>query len=223
MRRGRPWPTRIQREHVYWHELRSPIGTLISLLDVAADAYAQDVPPELLDLLQRARRQAYRLSEMAAAAHDMERLRWGALSIRKQPLELPQALQQAVSAVAAAAEKRGVALEVRPAAPLVVMSDAVLLGRCLECLLRASVEASVPGGAVAVEIALADEKTTVRAHIAKPANPEGLAVAFTLESALGIRGGTALGLHEVKLLVEAMGGAVAVNECALELCLPRGA
>jgi signal transduction histidine kinase len=209
----------IQREHVYWHELRAPIGTLITLLDVASQGFAGEAPPELVDLLQRAKRQADRLAEMVAAAHDMERLRWGALVVRKEPVDLAAAVHVAAAAVETAAKTRGVTVDVRPAPPLPLTGDPLLLGRCLECLLRAAIEASTRGGTVTVEALSREGLAVASAQVGAPVSQEALGAAFTEKSALGIRGGTGLGLHEAKLLVEAMGGSVASEAQRLELRL----
>lgn len=209
-----------QRDHVYWHELRSPVGTLVTLLDVASQT--EGAPAELVDLLQRAKRQADRLAGMVAAAHDMERLKWGALVVHRDPLDLGAALRQAASTVEAAAKTRGVSLEVKPSAPLPLESDAVQLPRCLEVLLRAAVEASTRQGQVTAEVLARGDLAVARAEVARPVDAAALSQAFARESALGLRGGTALGLFEVKQLVEAMGGTAASEGLALELRLPRG-
>jgi signal transduction histidine kinase len=210
--------TSTQREH----ELRSPLGTLVTLLDVMSQGFAGEAPPELRDLIERAKRQADRMMEMLAAAHDMERLRWGALAIRPQRVDLGGALRAAMAAVDPAAQVRGVAVEVTQSesGEIPVQADPTLLARCLDTLVRAAVEASTRGGRVALDLAARDGRGVVAARVEAPAKPEALAGAFAQESSLGIRGGTGLGLHEVKLLAEAMGGSAAGAGPALELSLP---
>jgi len=211
-----------QRERVYWHELRAPIGTLVTLLDVACQGYAGEAPAELVDLLQRAKRQADRLAEMVAAAHDLARLRRGELAVRREPVDLAAATQAALDAVDAAARARGVLLELRAPAPVAATCDSVLLRRSLECLLRAAIEGSKKGSAVTVtvEVLAREGLAAARAELSEPASPQGLAAAFTDQCALGIRGGTGLGLLEAKLLVEAMGGSAQGAERSLEVRLP---
>jgi len=208
------------RQHVYWHELRSPVGTLVTLLDVMSQGFAGEAPAELQDLLERAKRQADRLSGMLAAAHDLERLRWGTLAVRREPVDLAGALRAAATVVEPAAKTRAVALEVKASEPVQVAADPALLPRCLEGLLRGAIEASVRGGSVSVELARVEGLATVTARIAAPMDAAALAQAFTEESALGIRGGSGLGLYEVKLLVEAMGGSAGTRDGALSVGLP---
>ena len=209
-----------QREHVFWHELRSPAGTLFTLLDVMAQGFAGEAPPALVDLIERARRQAGRLNAMIAAAHDVERLRWGTLVVRREPVDLAAAVAAAVALVEPAAQTRDVRLERFPGPALPVASDPVLLDRCLDTLLRAAIEASARGGSVAIELIRREGSAAVAARVGTPAKAEGLAVAFTQDSSLGIRGGSGLGLYEIKLLVEAMGGSASSEGGVLELRLP---
>lgn len=208
------------RDHVYWHELRSPVGTLVTLLDVMAQGAAGEAPPELRDLIERAKRQADRLSAMLAAAHDLERLRWGTLSVRREPVDLAGAVRASADAVEPAAKTRGVVLDLQTSDAVQVLADPTLLGRCLEGLLRGAIEASTRGGRVAVALSRRDDVAEVAARIASPVDLAALGAAFSQESALGIRGGIGVGLYEVKLLAEAMSGSVGSEAGALALRLP---
>lgn len=189
------------REHVFWHEVRSPAGTLATLLDVMNQGFAGEAPEGMRDLLARAVRQSARLTAMIAAAHDLIRLKNGRLVVRREPVDLARAAREAAALAAPAAAAKALRLTL-PEGACPVVADPALVGRCAETLLRAAIDGSAKSGVVAVSAA----RGALEARVEEPTSLAALAEAFSAESSLGLRGGLGIGLFEARLLVEAMGG-----------------
>ncbi|MBI5543663.1 MAG: HAMP domain-containing histidine kinase [Deltaproteobacteria bacterium] len=210
------------RERIFWHELKSPVGTLLTLLDVMADGLAGEVPEGLRDLLVRARRQAVRSSNMIAAAHDLARLRDGKLTFKREPVDLAAATRLAAQDAQTAAAAKALRLELAPEpACLNVWADPVQLARCLQPLMRAAIEASARDKAIRVEIASTANQAVLTVALETLSAPNVLVEAFGPDSVLGLRGGLAIGLPDAQLLAAAMGGnAEVVGERLLRLTMP---
>jgi signal transduction histidine kinase len=216
-----------QRRLVFWHEIQSPAATLQTLLEVLCDGSAGELPEAARDLVERARRQAGRVTEMMACAHDVERLQAGRLTLADVPIDLQAALKAAVSRVEEAAKAKQVKIELREGAARETHADPVQTDRCLSVLARAAVECAQRGSSVVAEAVCADGGgTSVVLRVETITSKDKLDAALGPSCSLGLRGGTGIGLHEARLLTEAMGGRanVAINGdgASLELWLPAG-
>jgi signal transduction histidine kinase len=213
------------RRLVFWHELRSPAATLQTLLEVLGDGSAGELPEAARDLVERARRQASRVTEMMACAHDVERLQAGRLTLADAPVDLQAALKAALAGVEEAAKAKQVKIELLGDAPRETRADPVQTARCLQALARAAVECAQRGSSVVAEAVRAEGGgTSVTLRIEAIASKEKLDDAFGPTGPLGLRGGTGIGLHEARLLAEAMGGRARVSiedsRATLELWFP---
>ncbi|HEY3450503.1 MAG TPA: PAS domain-containing sensor histidine kinase [Myxococcales bacterium] len=206
-------------ELVVWHDLKSPVAAIQSLLGAVMGDLAGPLNPDQRDLVGRAKVQAGRMQELIATTLDLEKLKAKKLQLDLQEVELFAVVRSAFQTLGSAASALGLKLSllagVRPATEsdrLALQLDPIHLQRCVDNLLKNAIEASPRGGEVAVRIAGA-EADGVGARLSvrnggKPIPADVRATLFHPFGTYGKRGGTGLGLYGVKLLVEAMGGTV---------------
>ncbi len=211
-----------QRRRVFWHELRSPVATIATLLEVL-DA-AGPLTPEQRDLLERARRQAARAVEFLGSAQDAEKLASGRLALASGEVDLATLLQAALVDPPSARAK-ALRLEAPELArPVLARADPVQARRCVETLVRAAVESSHREGSVTAQVSGREGLAVLRVEVHRATDAAQAAAEGTGPSSpLGLRGG-GIGLYEARLLVEAMGGSLRLaaegDTLSLELEFP---
>lgn len=193
------------------HELRNPLGVMVSVLDMARRTPPGDPAwPGLLDLMDR---QASTLTRLADDLMDATRTQVGKLVLHIEPLDLCEVARQAVDPMRPRFERKGVALDlVVPDAALRLQADATRLLQILTNLLDNALKYTPAGGQVVV-------KATVEANDAMlRVKDTGVGIApemlprifdfFTQEERARelSRGGLGIGLALVKELTEAHGG-----------------
>lgn len=201
---------------VIWHDLKSPLGVVINVLELVLGGAAGEPDPRQRNLLERALRQGQRMQELIATSLDIEKLRARKVAVDLEPVDLVAAVRASLDDHAAAAQAKRVSVALRlgdrPAGAgdtLPWELDPLHLRRCTDNLVKNAIEASPDGGEVRAIVARAEEGATVRVENGGPPLPaEVRATLFHPFGSYGKRGGTGLGLYGVKLLVEAMGGAV---------------
>lgn len=203
-------------ELVVWHDLKSPVAAIQSLLGLVLGEVAGPLTADQRDLVGRATAQAVRMQELIATTLDLEKLKAKKLQLDLQDVELFAAARSSFQTLGSAAAARELRLALfaadRPAADSdeqVLRLDPVHLQRCVDNLVKNAIEASPRGGEVTVRVSQADGavRLSVR-NGGKPIPPDVKATLFHPFGTYGKRGGTGLGLYGVKMLVEAMGGAV---------------
>lgn len=219
---------------VVWHDLRSPLGVMLNVLDLVLGGAAGETTPRQRDLLERALRQGQRMQEIIATSLDLEKLRARKPVVDREPVDLVAAVREVLADQEALARNREVSTLLRfgprPARDddrLEWELDPLHLQRCLDNLVKNALEASPRGGAVTATVAGSPEDLRIRVENGGPPLPaEVRATLFHPFGTYGKRGGTGLGLYGVKLLVEAMGGTVRFESdetgTAFEMVFPRG-
>ncbi|MBI5546212.1 MAG: HAMP domain-containing histidine kinase, partial [Deltaproteobacteria bacterium] len=206
-------------ELTVWHDLRSPLAVMRSTLDLLAMGIPGPLTANQKDLLERGRRQAVRMADLIATTLDLEKLRQRKLQLDLQEADLFAAVTSTFQNLAAQATSSSVTLELhageRPAVAedrLLCRLDPLHAQRCVDNLVKNAIEASPRGEAVRVTIEPrgAMARLSVR-NGGAPIPPHVRATLFHPFGTYGKRGGTGLGLYGVKLLAEAMGGAVACD------------
>ena len=197
------------------HELRSPLNVILGYTEMLRDGAMGAVSPEQAGALDRTHRQALALLEMITALLDLNRLEAGRLPVEGVPVVVEELLDELVEQIPDGWRRSGVALRVEAAAGLpVIVTDPGKLKTVLRNLVHNAL------------------KFTDRGHVAVAAVPDGDdAVAFLVEdTGCGIPeealpyvfdmfrqvpgaggGGVGLGLHLVRRLVAALGGAVSAT------------
>jgi PAS domain S-box-containing protein len=193
------------------HEMRNPLGVLVSALDMARRLSPGDAGwPGLLDMMER---QTGALTRLSDDLMEMTRTQVGKLVLHPEPLDLCEVARQAAAQVRQAFERKQVALElVLPDAALPLLADATRLQQILSNLLDNALKYTPAGGHVLL-------KATVEAgHALLRVKDDGVGIApemlplifdlFTQEERARdlSRGGLGIGLALVKELTEAHGG-----------------
>jgi len=213
-----------QRRLVFWHEIKSPVATLKTLLDVLADGSAGELPESARDLVDRARRQAGRVNEMIAAAHDLERLQGGRLAFSDSRIDLREALAVALKSIESAAAAKKVTFALQDGEAMPTRADPAQVARCLEALARSALECAHRESSVNAQASQIDGGILVVLRVEALSSKDVLEDALGPTCPLGLRGGNGIGLHEAQLFIEAMGGRVRVSveaeRATLEVWLP---
>jgi signal transduction histidine kinase len=195
------------------HELRNPLGAIANAAHVL-----EQVGPEK-PTMQRAvaviQRQIQHLVRLVDDLLDVSRITRGKIELRRQPVDLREAVRSAVEMTRPLVEAKEHELRVvLPPAPLALHADVTRLEQALGNLVRNAAKYTEPGGRIEVEAWRQDGEALVRVQdngIGIP--PELLPRIFDLfiqgeQSLDRSGGGLGIGLTLVRRLVEMHGGQV---------------
>ncbi len=199
-----------------FHDLRSPLGNVISSLEVMDASLEQDDPLGLRPVLSVAQRSSRRLSRLIDSLLDLDRLEAGKAHLYRVQVKLPELLQEALEEVRPIAEAKGHTLAFENQAgelePLEV--DESMIRRVVINLLENAVKYTPPGGSIALSLARQDGQVRVGVSDTGP----GIALEAReriFEKFARLEGGKAkglgLGLAFCRLAVEAHGGRIWVE------------
>jgi two-component system sensor histidine kinase BaeS len=129
------------------HELRTPIATVDSFLEGIEDG----IIPADADTWRTLRQQADRLRRLVDDIDSVSRAEERRLDLRRRPVHLDDAIDDALRAAAVVFADKGVALAHRPhSTPVAVQADPDRLREILENLLGNALRHTPPGGTVTV-------------------------------------------------------------------------
>ncbi|UFN48483.1 sensor histidine kinase KdpD [Roseomonas sp. OT10] len=196
------------------HDLRTPLTGIRGSLETLR-TMGDSLPPEArADLLLAAEEETARLGRFATNILDMVRLESGHVALRREPLDLPAAID-AVAGRAAQATGRAVERRLDPHLPAPSL-DPVLFDQILSNLLDNALKFSGPAGAVAVAARREGASVVVSIEDDGPGIPrEELAHIFDpffrASRTDRVAAGSGLGLAIARGLVRAMGGTIAAE------------
>ena len=184
------------------HDLRTPLTSILA----AAAELPREISPALIDTIQS---EAERLNRFVANLLDMARVEAGALTLRREPIDLTDAVAGAVHDTRRVLDGRALRLEVSPDLPLVRV-DPQLFHHCLINLLDNSGRYADPGTPITIAASRAPGLLTLSILDEGPGLPPGReAEVFEtfrrLDGSDRAKGGTGLGLAIVRGFAEAMG------------------
>jgi len=194
------------------HDLRSPLGNIISSLDLLQNAPADD-QEMITSLVTIAARSADRLSRLVDSLLDLRRMESGEFELQRQPVAIDPLLREAVEQLnpTAAAKSIRVRLSAGPELPEAA-ADADLIRRVVVNLLDNALKYTPHGGLVTLSVKQSQNMLTIRVRDTGPGIPDGeqqrIFEKFRRVQRVSAPKGLGLGLAFCKLAVEAHGGRI---------------
>ena len=198
------------------HDLRNPLMALDGNLVLMSRRLNGHPDPKLGTRVQAALHACQRLKELADGVLDVQGLEAGQITPRLEPISVQRLVDGAANTLHGAAEAVQVSLTVAPIEDRTLLVDGKLVGRCIENLLANAIKYSPRDGAVTLAARHEDGRLWVAVSDRGPGIPENFKAKIferfgSVESAHdGGRRGHGLGLHLVKLVAQAHGGAASV-------------
>lgn len=203
------------------HELRAPLTSVHSALNLLEDQLRDRLQPDEKQLLAIALKNTDRLAGLITDILDFSKIQAGKMTVERQPLDPGALLQEAVDSLQAWAITRGVRLLRRAEGPLPrVRGDAKRIVQVLTNLISNAIKFTPAGGRVEVFAGLGRmEHSGTIVFSVKDTGPgvapedRGRLFHCFEQSALGtkVSGGTGLGLTLAKSMVELQGGRIWVE------------
>lgn len=198
------------------HELRTPVTALRGALGILAAGAAGELPPKAQALTALADRNADRLYRLVNDVLDVEKIESGAFAYRRTDVDLNQLVAQAATELRPYADQHQVKIDVKSDLPRAFLhADADRLMQVLTNLISNAVKYSPPGGTV--ELHVTRSAQTLRVSITD--HGEGIPEAFRPYifekfaqanwTATNPKGGSGLGLHISRAIVQHHGGVLA--------------
>ncbi|HYA80249.1 MAG TPA: sensor histidine kinase KdpD [Methylocystis sp.] len=199
------------------HDLRTPLASITGAVTSLRELGEKMSPPERQDLLASIEEESGRLSRFVKNLLDMSRIEAGALEVRRDWVDVADAVRAAAGRIKKTFPEMKVSLSLAPGLPF-IRGDANLLQQVLFNLLDNAHKYG--GGAAAVHarregrdvvVTVTDEGPGI-----KPADLERIFEKFYRGGRPdGRKAGTGLGLSICRGLVEAMGGTIRAQSPAL--------
>jgi two-component system sensor histidine kinase KdpD len=192
------------------HDLRTPLTALVGLADTLA--LPADMPEQHRETARALRDQALRLSGMVTNLLDLARLSAGGVTPRKDWHSLEEVVGSAIQWLGAALDAHPIAVDLPRDLPLLEF-DALLLERVLGNLLDNAAKYSPPGRPITIAARLLDHRAEVEVRDGGPGYPPHVALteAFSRGETESARPGVGLGLAICRVIVEAHGGVLTLD------------
>ncbi len=212
--------------HMIVHDLRSPLGGVITGLQLALDELQQTDEPELqvvVPSLDVALSSANALLNLVETLLDVNRLEMGEMPLRLEPVDLSHLASRAFEHLRAVAEDAGITVSFDiPAETPPIALDADKIERVLVNLYDNALRFTPRGGQIAVQIVPGEGTCRVTVSDSGPGVPEDLREHIFerfVQASPGQRQrgskGSGLGLTFCRLAVEAHGGRIWVTDSAI--------
>lgn len=197
------------------HELRTPLTSIRGSLGLITGAMSNGIPDGVMRLLKIAHKNSERLVLLVNDILDLEKLTADKLHFDLDERDVVDEVRQAIESNQAYADQFDVTFSLKaPDAPLLVEIDAIRFQQVLSNLMSNAAKFSRQGGEVLIEVS--SDKGTARVAVTDrgvgipPKFRSQIFTPFSQADASATRekGGTGLGLHISKQLVERMRGSI---------------
>ena len=209
------------------HELRTPLAVLRGEIEALQDGVRSLDAASLASLAQ----EVAHLGRLVEDLHTLSLADLGALSYRKEPLDVAELAGEAVAMQRRALDEKGLAVELALEPGAIALADETRLAQVFGNLLQNTLRYTDAPGRLAVAVRRAGDRVVLDWQDSSPGvPPEDLPRLtdrlFRVEASRSrAGGGSGLGLAIVKAIVEAHGGTLAARASSLgglwlELALP---
>lgn len=215
------------------HEVRTPMTSLVALVEVLGDDVGRLTPDELRNVVGKVARAVVRLNTLVENVLDAGSIRAGRFTIRMGPVDLAEVVEGAVGTLAPILEEKGQRVRIAgldgslgPPGTVpdlaLAWGDARRLGQVManlvgnaskygpagdEIVIRLSHAVTGPGGRPTVRVAVTDHGP----GIPLPEQGDVFERHFRASSAVLAAPGTGLGLAITRAIIEAHGGTVGLE------------
>jgi signal transduction histidine kinase len=200
------------------HDLRIPVTGILGYGEMLEEGLVGDLGPEQREFVQHIIEAARRMTGLLNDLLDFARLEAGRLAITPRPISLLELVQQALNTMRPAIERKQLSLRTDLPAELPdVLADPDRVIQVLSNLLSNATKFTPEGGTITVLAAMRPDGSALRVAVSDTGvgiPPEAMPHLFErfFQTEAGRRaGGTGLGLHISKSLIEAQGGAMGVE------------
>jgi two-component system sensor histidine kinase BaeS len=211
------------------HELRTPLAVLRGEIEALQDGVRPQTPQSLAVL----HGEIMHLSRLVDDLYQLSLADIGALSYRKEPIDLGETLTQAVDPFRGEFEARDIRLtsEIPAEPPLIIQADGPRLHQLFSNLLENSLRYTDPGGELQIRLTTAGNQAAVHFKDSAPGVPEDklehlFERLFRVEGSRSrATGGAGLGLAMCRNIVDAHDGSIVARPSPLgglwvEIVLP---
>lgn len=200
------------------HDLKGPLTSILILLELTCENIDPDVQPRILEDLGVALREGRRLLAMVQDLLAIGRLEEGALRLDPRPHPLWPMLDSIRQVHGPAARVRGAALEVRGPSELSGVFDGPLVHRMVENLVVNALRFVTKGQRIEVAAERREDGLVLRVSNDGPPIPpdrrDELFQKHGLDDVAGARHNFGMGLTFCRLVAEAHGGRIALEDAA---------
>lgn len=196
------------------HELSTPLVPITIQLRLMKKGWGQEIPKVQQDALAMVDRNVQRLTRLMNDFLEASRLQVNRLGVEKRSIDLSRVVQEAVDSFRPAAQESGVRLHAVSAPHLSVAADPTRIRQVLDNLLTNALKFTPRGGEVTMEALRNDEEVQVAVHDTgiglTPEQRAKLFQPFTQvhDPSEYRAGGTGLGLHISRGIMELHGGRI---------------
>jgi two-component system, NtrC family, sensor histidine kinase KinB len=206
-----------------YHDLRSPLGNVVSSLDTATSLITEEMDPNLNSLLGIATRSTRRIDRLTNSLLDIHRLEAGQPLVNSQAFDISHLIEDSIENVKPLLEvkEHEIVVELPNDLPL-IMGDADMIQRVLINLLENALKYLPAKGKLTVGGYIEDEKLYLFVQDNGPGIPdnerERIFEKYSRLDPLQASKGFGLGLYYCRLAVEAHAGRIWVDAAPQSGC-----
>jgi two-component system sensor histidine kinase BaeS len=199
------------------HELRTPLTTLRAEIEAVQDGVRPLTQASMVSV-------AHEVQRLTRLVEDLRLLTLsdlGALTYRKQPLDVGEAIADALATGRAAVEQKGLQVQWQPGAPILVEADADRLAQVFSNLLQNTLRYTTQPATLRVELAAEAGEVRIDWEDSAPGVSDADLPRLTERlyrvdaSRSSSSGGSGLGLAIVQAIIQAHGGRMQAAHSAL--------